>query len=65
MLLRRAEAQSGKDTGLTLIQTMLLVMILGLLLTWVVSLWLERSGNEAPGTSTSSAAEISPVGQPR
>lgn len=65
MHLRRAEAHTEKDTGLTLIQTMLLVMILGLLLTWVVSLWLERSGNEVPATPNASSAELSPDDQPR
>lgn len=65
MHVRRAEAHSGKETGLTLIQTMLLVMVLGLLLTWVVSLWLERSENEAPATPNNSAEEISRDGPPR
>jgi len=65
MHVRRAQARSGKDTGLTLIQTMILVMVLGLLLTGAVSLWLERSETEIPATQNSKPAELSLDDQPR
>ena len=65
MRIRSADTQFGKNTGLTLIQTMLLVMVLGLLLTWAVSFWLERPETEAPGTPNSSAGGLPPEERPR
>lgn len=58
MHVRSAQVHSGKDTGLTLIQTMILVMVLGLLLTWAVSLWLDRSETEVPATPNSSSCDL-------
>ena len=47
----------AKDTGLTLLQTMLLVAILGLLATGAASLWLRHAETGAPPAAASDSAE--------
>ena len=54
---RSASRPFGKHTGLTLLQTMLLVAVLGLLATGAASLWLRLSETGAPPASPSDPAE--------
>ena len=51
---------TGKDKGLTLIQTMILVAILGLLATGAASLWLKYAEGENPEVSTSESPQKAP-----
>lgn len=54
---RFATGQAGKDKGLTLLKTMLLVAVLGLLATGAATLWLRYSETAEPPVSSNEPAE--------
>ncbi len=59
---RLASGHFKRDTGLTLLQTMVLVAALGLLATAAASLWLRHSETAAPPAAASDPTETVPNG---
>ncbi len=61
---RLASRHFKKDTGLTLLQTMVLVAALGLLATAAAHLWLRHSETGAPPAPASDSTQAAPDSLP-